>query len=127
MAGLRLIYERPQIRQAIARRFEEHDSEIHFLQVLLVWYPLVHRSQRIELALFRHARILDHHLSGKDPEEGDAAFQKLLSARNSSILAHGVDPIGKRTAGKFLQHLDTLVTVPEELRSGARHAELSAM
>jgi len=75
----------------------------------------------------RHARILDHLLSGKDPEEDDAAFQKLLSARNSSILAPGVDPIGQRTAEKFLQYLDTLVTVPEELRSGARHAELLAL
>jgi CRISPR-associated protein (TIGR02710 family) len=72
----------------------------------------------------RHARILDQLLSGKDPEEDDAAFQKLLSARNSSILAHGVDPIGQHTAEKFLQYLDTLVTVPEELRSGAKHAEL---
>jgi hypothetical protein len=72
----------------------------------------------------RHARTLDHLLSGKDPEEDDAAFQKLLSARNSSILAHGVDPIGQKSAEKFLQYLDTLVTVPEELRSGARHAEL---
>jgi hypothetical protein len=75
----------------------------------------------------RHARILDHLLSGKDLEEDDAAFQKLLSARNSSILAHGVDSIGRRTAEKFLQYLDTLVTVPEELRSGARHAELLAL
>src|SRR5215208_3425612 len=75
----------------------------------------------------RHARILDQLLSGKDPEEDDAAFQKLLSARNSSILAHGVDPIGQKTAEKFLQYLDTLVTVPEELRSGARHAELLAL
>lgn len=74
----------------------------------------------------RHARILDHLLSGKDPEE-DAAFQKLLSAKNPSILAHGVDPIGRRTAEKFLQYLDTLVTVPEELRSGARRAELLAL
>jgi CRISPR-associated protein (TIGR02710 family) len=75
----------------------------------------------------RHARILDHLLSGKDPEEDDAAFQKLLSARTSSILAHGVYPIGQRTAEKFLQYLDTLMTVPDELRSGAMHAELLAL
>ena len=31
------------------------------------------------------------------------------------------------TAEKFLPYLDTLVTVPEELRSGARHAELLAL
>ena len=65
--------------------------------------------------------------STRAAEEDDATFQKLLSARNSSILAHGVDPIGQRTAEKFLQYLDTLVTVPEELRSRARHAELLAL
>jgi CRISPR-associated protein (TIGR02710 family) len=85
---------------------------------------LVQRKTLPEGLGLRHARTLDHLLSGKDPEEDDAAFQNLLSARNSSILAHGVDPIGQRTAEKFLHHLDTLVTVPEELRSGARHAEI---
>jgi hypothetical protein len=71
----------------------------------------------------RHTRILDHLLSGKDPEENDEAFKKLLMTRYSSILAHGVDPI----AQSFLQYLDTLVIVPEELRSGARYAELLAL
>lgn len=75
----------------------------------------------------RHARLLDHLLSGKVPEDDDATFQSLLSARNSSILAHGVDPISQRTAEKFLQYIDTLVTVPEDLRSGAKHAELLAL
>ncbi len=65
-------------------------------------------------------------MSGKVLED-DAAFQKLLSARNSSILAHGTDPIGSKAAEKFLKYLDTLVTVPEDLRSGARHAELLAL
>ncbi len=74
----------------------------------------------------RHARLLDHLLSGKVLED-DAAFQKLLSARNSSILAHGTDPIGNKAAEKFLKYLDTLVTVPEDLRSGAKHAELLAL
>jgi len=75
----------------------------------------------------RHARFLDHLLSGKDPEEEDATFRGLLSARNSSILAHGLNPISQRTAEKFLEYLDTLVTVPEDLRSGARHADLLAL
>ncbi len=88
---------------------------------------LVQRKSLPEGLGLRHARTLDHLLSGKDPVEDDAAFQKLLSARNSSILAHGVDPIGQRTAEKFLQYLDTLVTVPEDLRSGARHAEVLAL
>src|SRR5215207_7764631 len=51
------------------------------------------------------------------PEEDDAAFQNLLTARNSSILAHGVDPIGQRTAEKFLQYLD-LDTPQEILEAG---------
>ncbi len=60
----------------------------------------------------RHARLLDHLLSGKDLDD-DAAFQKLLSARDSSILAHGTNLIGNnRAAEKFLKYLDTLVTVP---------------
>jgi CRISPR-associated protein (TIGR02710 family) len=74
----------------------------------------------------RHARLLDHLMSGKVLED-DAALQKLLSARNSSILAHGTDPIGNKAAEKFLKYLDTLVTVSEDLRSGARHAELLAL
>jgi hypothetical protein len=88
---------------------------------------LVQTKELPEGLSLRHARILDHLLSGKDPEEDDAAFQRLLSARNSSIPAHGIDPVGQRMAEKFLQYLDTLVTVPEELRSGARHAELLAL
>ena len=74
----------------------------------------------------RNARILDHLLSGKVPED-DAVFQKLLSARNTSILAHGMNPIGQGTAEKFLSYLDTLVNVPEGLRAGARHADLLAL
>jgi hypothetical protein len=65
--------------------------------------------------------------SSKDVEVVDTTFQKLLSARNSSILAHGVDPVGQKTAEKFLQYIDTLVAVPKELRSGARHAGLLAL
>lgn len=72
------------------------------------------------------ARLLDHLLSGKAPED-DAVLQKLLSARNSSILAHGMDPISQRTAEKFLKCLDTLVVVPEDLRVGAEHASLLAL
>jgi hypothetical protein len=88
---------------------------------------LVQRKTLPEGLGLRYARTLDHLLSGKDPEEDDATFQKLLSARNSSILAHGVDPVGQRTAEKFLQYIETLVTVPEDLRSGARHAEILAL
>ncbi len=71
----------------------------------------------------KRARLLDHLLSGKDRED-DAVIQKLISARNNSILAHGMGPIGQRTAENFLGYLDTLVVVPEPLRAGAKHAHL---
>jgi hypothetical protein len=48
---LRLFYERCGVGQAIAWRFEENYSEVHVYQILLVWYPLVYRYQRVELAL----------------------------------------------------------------------------
>ena len=71
----------------------------------------------------KHARILDHLLEGKGLVD-DAEFQGLLSARNSSILAHGMIPIRPQTAEKFLKYLDALVVVPENLRVGAKHADL---
>ncbi|HEX2742501.1 MAG TPA: TIGR02710 family CRISPR-associated CARF protein [Rubrobacter sp.] len=98
----------------------DKDARDHFLK-------LVQTKELPDGLGLRHARILDHILSGKDPEEEDTAFQNLLTARNSSILAHGVDPIGQGTAKRFLMYLDTLVTVPEDLRSGARHADLLAL
>lgn len=98
----------------------DKDAREHFLK-------LVQTKELPDGLGLRHARILDHILSGKDPEEVDTAFQNLLTARNSSILAHGVDPIGQGTAKRFLMYLDTLVTVPEDLRSGARHADLLAL
>ena len=77
------------------------------------------------LGLMR-ARLLDHLLSGKAPED-DIVLQGLVSARNTSILAHGMDPISQRTAEKFLKYLDTLVVVREDLRAGAEHASLLAL
>lgn len=77
------------------------------------------------LGLMR-ARLLDHLLEEKIPED-DAVLQKLVSARNASILAHGMDPVGQRTAEHFLEYLDTLVVVPDDLRAGAEHANLLAL
>lgn len=37
--------------------------------------------------------------------------------------AHGIEPVGNKAAEKLLKYLDTLVSVPEDLRSGAMHAE----
>ena len=71
----------------------------------------------------KHARILDHLLEGKGLVD-DAEFQGLLSARNSSILAHGMIPIRPQTAENFLKYLYALVVAPENLRVGAKHADL---
>lgn len=77
------------------------------------------------LGLMR-ARLLDHLLNEKIPED-DAVLQNLVSARNASILAHGMDPVSQRTAEHFLKYLDTLVVVPDDLRAGAEHASLLAL
>jgi hypothetical protein len=71
----------------------------------------------------KDARILDHLLEGKGLVD-DAEFQGLLSARNSSILAHGIIPIRPQTAEKFLKYVDALVVMPENLQVGAKHADL---
>ncbi len=48
---LRFRYEGRQFHQAVARRFEEQDYESNPFQILLMRDTLVHRHERIELAL----------------------------------------------------------------------------
>ena len=74
-----------------------------------------------ELGL-KHARILDCILSKESLEE-DGLFRDLIRQRNFSILAHGFEPIGKRSADQFLKYVDAMVGAPE-LRAGAEHATL---
>jgi hypothetical protein len=70
----------------------------------------------------QHARILDRVLSG-GVEEDDEVLRNLLQQRNHSILAHGLEPIDAKAAGRFLEYVDGLVEAPEA-RAGAEHATL---
>ncbi len=72
-----------------------------------------------------HARLLDRILSGTD-EEDEAVLRDLLQKRNRSILAHGLEPIGKEAALRFLQYVDGMVEAPE-VRSAAEHATLRGL
>lgn len=69
-----------------------------------------------------HARLLDRILSGIDVED-EAVLRDLLQKRNRSILAHGLEPIGKDAALRFLEYTDGMVDAPE-VRSAAEHARL---
>ncbi len=77
-----------------------------------------------ELGL-KHARILDRILSGESLEE-DSLFRDLIQQRNYSILAHGFEPIGKKSAVQFLEYVDAMVQAPEA-RVGAEHATLRGL
>ena len=71
------------------------------------------------------ARALDRILNGGFGED-DNAFRDLLQKRNSSILAHGLQPIGERSATRFLEYVDAMVDEPD-VRATASHARLGGL
>ena len=68
------------------------------------------------------ARTLDEIL-GNEAHEDDNVLRDLLQKRNSSILAHGLEPIGKSSAIRFLEYVDTMVD-EFETRTAAGHVRL---
>lgn len=68
------------------------------------------------------ARTLDRILSG-EVDEDDKVLRDLLQKRNSSILAHGLEPISEASARRFLEYVDAMVDQPEP-RAAAEHARL---
>jgi CRISPR-associated protein (TIGR02710 family) len=78
-----------------------------------------------EVLGLRHARLLDRVLSG-EAEEDEAVLRDLLQKRNRSILAHGLEPIDKDAALRFLQYVDGAVG-ETEARVGAEHAILRGL
>ncbi len=68
------------------------------------------------------ARTLDRVLSGQVGEE-DNILRDLLQKRNSSILAHGLEPMGETSARRFLKYVDAMVDHPQT-RDAAEHARL---
>lgn len=68
------------------------------------------------------ARTLDGIL-GDEAHEDDNVLRDLLQQRNSSILAHGLQPISEGSAGRFLEYVDAMVDQPE-VRASSEHARL---
>jgi CRISPR-associated protein (Cas_Cas02710) len=56
----------------------------------------------------------------------EAVLRDLLQKRNHSILAHGLQPIEKKSKVRFLEYVDALVEAPEA-RVGAEHARLRGL
>lgn len=78
-----------------------------------------------EVLALRHARLLDLILGGEVAED-DAVLRDLLQKRNRSILAHGLEPIGKEAALRFLEYVDAVVD-SAEAPVGAGHATLRGL
>lgn len=77
-----------------------------------------------EVLGLRHARVLDRILSGEGAQD-EAVLRDLLQKRNRSILAHGMEPIGREAAMRFLEHVDGLAR--DDARDGARHLVLRGL
>ena len=71
------------------------------------------------------ARLLDHIVNGEETED-EAVLRDLLQKRNHSILAHGLQPIEKKSTVRFLEYVDALVEAPEA-GVGAEHARLRGL
>lgn len=82
-------------------------------------------SEPPEALALSHARLLDRILSGEVAED-EAVLRDLLQKRNRSILAHGLEPIDRDPALRFLEYVDAMVDVPEA-RVGAEHARLRGL
>jgi CRISPR-associated protein (TIGR02710 family) len=68
------------------------------------------------------ARTLDGIL-GNEAHKDDNVLRDLLQKRNSSILAHGLDPIGESSADRFARYVVAMVDEPE-VRAKAEHLRL---
>jgi hypothetical protein len=68
------------------------------------------------------ARTLDKILS-EDLVDDDNVLRDLLRQRNSSILAHGLEPISETSARRFLEYVDAMVD-QLEIRVAAEHARI---
>ena len=82
-------------------------------------------SEPPEVLPLYHARLLDHILNGAEVED-EAVLKDLLQKRNRSILAHGLEPIGRDPALRFLEYVDAMVESPEA-RVGVEHARLRGL
>ena len=91
------------------------DAQAMFLQA-------THLSELPEDMDLTRARALDRIL-GEDVGEDDNVLRDLMQKRNNSILAHGLEPMGERSAVRFLEYVDGMVG-EVEIRARAEHARL---
>jgi len=75
-----------------------------------------------ELLPLHYARLLDRVVSGEDVEDV-AVLRDLLQKRNRSILAHGLEPIDREAALRFLEYVGGLVA-GSDVRYPATHTTL---
>lgn len=78
-----------------------------------------------EMLDLTRARTLDKILSG-DQAADEMVLRDLLQQRNNSILAHGLEPIGKKAAERFLRYVDEVVE-ESGVRARAEHASLTGL
>ena len=71
------------------------------------------------------ARMLDGIL-GDEEHEDDNVLRDLLQKRNSSILAHGLEPLGEASARRFLTYVDDMVDEPMTMTL-SQHATLKEL
>ncbi len=71
------------------------------------------------------ARTLDLILREESDEE-EPVLRDLLRQRNHSILAHGLNPIGEKSARRFLEYVDGLIGA-SDTRAGAEHLTLRGL
>lgn len=71
------------------------------------------------------ARTLDLILH-EESSEKEPVLRDLLRQRNHSILAHGLNPIGEKSARRFLEYVDGLIEA-SDTRAGAEHLTLRGL
>jgi CRISPR-associated protein (TIGR02710 family) len=111
----RLLAQHSISTKKVEWRQVDKDAQERFFEAT----KLTHLPEALDLV---RARALDRIVSADLPED-DNVLRDLLRQRNSSILAHGLQPIGEASARRFLEYVDGMIDEPE-VRRLADHTRL---